>query len=255
MSNLLQSFQRLTEIMVELREQCPWDRVQTKESLRHLTIEETFELADAVLQDDYDEIKVELGDLLLHIVFYARLAEEKKKFDMNDVILSLNEKLIRRHPHIYGDTVADSAEVVIENWEKIKSKENKDRSILAGVPVSMPALIQAYRMQEKASNVGFDWENEKDVWKKFQEETEEFKHAANHQERESEMGDILFSLVNYCRFTGINPDDALARTNHKFRKRFQYIEEKCKANGKEMQSLELDEMEEMWQEAKINLKI
>jgi XTP/dITP diphosphohydrolase len=250
-AELISAFLRIDEVVRELREKCPWDRVQTKESLRHLTIEETYELADAVLKDDYDEIRVELGDLLLHILFYALLGEEKGKFDLADVMTSLTEKLIRRHPHIYGDTQADTAEVVVENWEKIKRKEKSEKtSILSGVPESLPALIMAYRMQEKASNVGFDWENADQVWNKFEEEIGEFKAAESPEEKEAEMGDILFTLVNYCRFHKINPDDALSRTNLKFRRRFEYVEQRSRESGKALSEMSLAELEAKWIEAK-----
>lgn len=254
MNDSLKAFERLHEIVAELREKCPWDRVQTKESLRHLTIEETYELADAVLKNDYDEIKVELGDLLLHVLFYTRLAEEKEKFTLEDVITSLSEKLIRRHPHIYGPEAVDSPEEVAVNWELIKAKENKgkkkDKLTLDGVPRHLPSLIKAMRMQEKAANVGFDWDHEDDVWDKVKEELLEFETAANSEEKEAEMGDLLFSLVNYCRFKGINPEDALAKTNRKFKSRFEYVELQAQAHQKSLQDMSLSEMEAFWQEAK-----
>lgn len=246
-------FQRLNEIVAELREKCPWDRVQTKESLRHLTLEEAYELGDAILKDDYNEIRKELGDLLLHVVFYAQLAEKEGQFSLEQVIQSLNEKLIRRHPHIYGDVVVENAAQVKENWEQIKAKEKagkKDASALDGVPNAMPGLIQAYRMQEKAAQFGFDWPEIGQVMEKVHEEWAEFEAAETPREAEEEMGDYLFALVNYCRWKGINPDDALARTNLKFRKRFQHIERMAAAEGRSLNDLTLDEMEAHWQAAK-----
>jgi len=254
MKETLTAFQRLHEIVAELREKCPWDRVQTKESLRHLTIEETYELADAILKNDYEEIKVELGDLLLHVLFYTRLAEEKSKFTLEEVITSLSEKLIRRHPHIYGPGAADTPEQVAINWELIKAQENKGKKkkkrTLDGVPEHLPSLIKAMRMQEKAANVGFDWDNDDDVWDKVKEEILEFESAANSAEKEDEMGDLLFSLVNYCRFKGINPEDALAKTNRKFKSRFEYVEEQAELAQRSLQDMTLDEMEVHWQDAK-----
>lgn len=258
MQELLVEFQRLVEVVHELREKCPWDRKQTLESLRHLTIEETYELAEAILEQDYPEIKVELGDLLLHVIFYARIGEEQGHFDLEQIVSSLRAKLIRRHPHIYGDTQADTPEQVKENWEMIKAKEKAEqaalgklprKSILNGVPNSLPSLVQAYRIQEKAANVGFDWQDPKDVWAKVKEELLEFEQASG-AEREGEMGDLLFSLVNYCRFTGINPDDALSRSNLKFKSRFQYIEAQALAAGRELSELSLEEMDRFWNEAK-----
>jgi len=258
MKELLAEFQRMVEVVHELREKCPWDRKQTLDSLRHLTIEETYELAEAILEKDYPEIKKELGDLLLHVVFYARIGEELQHFNLTQIISSLTEKLIRRHPHIYGDFVADTPEQVAENWERIKAQEKASqaknenigrKSVLAGVPVSLPALVQAYRMQEKAANVGFDWDQADQVWEKVKEEILEFEQA-DPATRETEMGDLLFSLVNYCRFTGINPDDALAKTNKKFKQRFQYIETSANQLDKEISALTLDEMEQFWREAK-----
>lgn len=249
---MLNEFQRLADIVAELREKCPWDRVQTKESLRHLTIEETYELADAILKDDYQEIKVELGDLMLHVLFYAKLAEEQGKFSIADVLTAQAEKLIRRHPHVYGEQAGlESPEAVRENWEKIKMKENaKPKSVLSGVPNSLPSLIRSYRMQEKAANVGFDWDDAAGAWAKVQEELQEFEQATSPQDKEGEMGDLLFALVNYCRKVGINPDDALNRTALKFRSRFEYIEQQAQAQARTLPQMTLAEMDVLWDEAK-----
>lgn len=246
--------------MDELREKCPWDRKQTMETLRHLTIEETFELSDAILDGDLTEIKKELGDILLHIVFYSRIGSEKKAFDIADVITSLNEKLIRRHPHIYGDTEAKDEETVKQNWEKIKLQEKgqKAPSVLGGVPRSLPALIKAMRIQEKARGVGFDWEEPSQVWKKVEEEMNEFKEAFNaaeakdidKEEAMSEFGDLLFSLINYSRFIDINPEEALERTNRKFIQRFQYLEREAVKDGKKIEDMTLAEMDVYWERAK-----
>ncbi len=255
----LKAFDRLLTIMDELREQCPWDRQQTMESLRHLTIEETFELSDSILDADMDEIRKELGDLMLHNVFYARIASEKNAFDMADVLNSVCDKLVKRHPHIYGDVVATDEETVKANWEKIKLKENGDtpRSVLEGVPRSLPALIKAMRMQEKARGVGFDWDNREQVWEKVQEELAEFGDelsrepgSIDHKKASGEFGDLLFSLINFARFVDINPEEALERTNKKFMKRFQYLEQQSRADGKDLTEMTLDEMEYYWQKAK-----
>jgi len=254
----LESFDKLLTIMDELREKCPWDRKQTIESLRHLTIEETFELSDAILEGDMEEIKKELGDILLHIVFYARIGSEKKAFDISTVIDSLSEKLIRRHPHIYGDTIAADEDAVKQNWEKIKLGEKGNKSVLGGVPRSLPALIKSMRIQEKARGVGFDWEEKEQVWEKVEEEMQEFKAEFNAVEPEKidktkatgEFGDLLFSLINYARFIDINPEEALEKTNLKFIKRFQYLEEEAKKNGKEISDMTLAEMDVYWNEAK-----
>ena len=257
MNETLSEFQRLQDIIAELREKCPWDRVQTKESLRHLTIEETYELAEAILKNDYEEIKVELGDLLLHVLFYTQLAEDKQKFTTQEMITSLCEKLIRRHPHIYGAEAVDSPEEVAVNWELIKAKENagkkKQKLTLDGVPDQLPSLIKAMRMQEKAANVGFDWNHEDDVWDKVKEEILEFEEAANSEEKEAEMGDVFFSLINYCRFKGINPEDALAKTNRKFKSRFEHVEKQTLKSGRTLQDMSLEEMEVFWQEAKAKI--
>jgi XTP/dITP diphosphohydrolase len=249
----LLAFGKLLKIMDELREQCPWDKKQTIESLRHLTIEETYELADSIMEKDMDKIKKELGDVLLHIVFYAKIASETNAFDIGDVINSLCEKLIHRHPHIYGDVKVQDAKEVSENWEKLKLKEG-NASVLGGVPISLPAIIKASRIQEKAKAVGFDWEEPHQVWDKVQEELqelkEEVKQNSSPERIEDEFGDLLFSLVNYARFIGVNPEDALERTNRKFIKRFQYLESKASASGKKLQDMTLSEMDVYWNEAK-----
>lgn len=244
----LQAFERLLTIMDELREKCPWDSKQTFETLRHLTIEETYELSDAIIKNDLDEIKKELGDLILHIVFYAKLGSEKNAFDIESVLTSICEKLITRHPHIYGDTIVNNEEDVKQNWEQIKLKEG-NKSVLGGVPVSLPSIVKASRMQDKAAQVGFDWENKNQVWEKVEEELEEFKNA-DHNYKEEEFGDLLFSLINYARWLKINPDDALEKTNRKFKIRFEAIEEEARKKGKTMNDMTLAEMEEIWQRAK-----
>lgn len=238
--------------MDDLRAKCPWDKEQTIESLRHLTIEETYELSDAIIKNDFNEIKKELGDVLLHIVFYSKIGSELGQFNIESVINQLCEKLIRRHPHIYGDVVADNSETVKQNWEQIKlqEKDNKNKSLLSGVPKSMPPLVKAFRMQEKAAQVGFDWENKEQVWAKVEEELQEFKESNSKDESENELGDLIFSLVNYARFLNINPDDALEKTNSKFIKRFEYIESKAKENNQELSSIGLKQMDEWWNEAK-----
>ena len=238
--------------MDELREKCPWDQKQTFETLRHLTIEETYELGDAILNNDLNEIKKELGDLLLHIVFYARLGSEESAFDIADVTNDIIEKLIYRHPHIYGDVAVSDAEEVKKNWEALKLSEGKE-SVLEGVPKGLPALIKAQRMQEKAAGVGFDWKTKDQVWDKFQEELSELDDAlsnGNAEAIEDEFGDVLFSLINYARFLKINPESALERTNQKFMYRFQYIEAQAKAQGTSIDKLSLNQMEAFWQEAK-----
>lgn len=248
----LQAFDRLLTIMEELREQCPWDRKQTMESLRHLTIEETYELGDAILDNDLQEIKKELGDVLLHIVFYSKIGSETKDFDIADVCNSICEKLIFRHPHIYGDVkVADEAEVK-RNWEKLKLKEGK-KSVLEGVPRSLPAVVKASRIQEKVAGVGFDWEEPEQVFEKLQEELGELQHEIkmqDHEKMEEEFGDVLFSMINYARFLNINPENALERTNKKFIKRFQFLEGKADSLGKSLQDMSLEEMDVFWEEAK-----
>ena len=247
-----EAFGRLLNIMDELREKCPWDMKQTMDSLRHLSLEETYELSDAILSGNLNEVKKELGDVLLHIVFYARIGSETGSFDMKDVIDTLCEKLIRRHPHIYGDVTVSGEEEVKANWEKIKMKEG-NRSALSGVPTSLPAMIKATRSQEKARGVGFDWEEEAQVWEKVQEEMEEFKHEADKNDdskMEAEFGDLLFSLINFARFKNINPEDALEKTNRKFIQRFTYLEEKAAAAGKSLDEMSLAEMDVFWNEAK-----
>ncbi len=248
------AFARLLTIMDELREQCPWDKKQTLQSLRHLTIEEVYELGDAILDNDLEEIKKELGDVMLHLVFYARIASESGAFDIADSLNFICEKLISRHPHIYGDVQVKDDEEVKANWEKLKLKEGKT-SVLEGVPKSLPAMVKAQRIQDKARGVGFDWDNEEQVWEKVQEELAEFKveadKTANPEKIEDEFGDVLFSLINYARFKGINPEDALERTNKKFIKRFQYLETESKKDGKEMGTMTLEEMDEYWNRAKL----
>ncbi len=247
----LVAFERLLKIMDELREQCPWDREQTIESLRHLTIEETYELSDAILANNLDEIKKELGDVLLHIVFYAKIGQEKGAFDITSVINQLCDKLIVRHPHIYGDVKVSGSDEVKQNWEQIKQKESKgEKSLLAGVPNSMPSLVKAYRMQEKAAQVGFDWENKQQVWAKVEEELGELREELGTENATGEFGDLLFALVNYARFEGINPDDALEMTNRKFKNRFEYIELKAKEQGRNLKDMTLAEMDAIWNEAK-----
>lgn len=247
----LAAFDRLLTIMDELREKCPWDRKQTLESIRHLTIEETYELSDAILDNNMDDIKKELGDLALHLVFYSKIASETDDFDITDVLNGICEKLIRRHPHIYGDVKAEDAEAVSKNWEQIKQAEsNGEKSVLDGVPKSMPSMVKAMRMQEKAAQVGFDWPEKKDVWTKVEEELNEFKEAENEKDKEKEFGDLLFSLINYSRWMDINPDDALERTNKKFIQRFTSIETEAKKQGRSISDMSLEEMDEIWEDAK-----
>ena len=248
----LVAFERLLNIMDDLRAKCPWDKKQTMESLRHLTIEETYELGDAILNNDLQEVKKELGDLLLHIVFYAKIGSETNSFNIADVANGVCEKLIERHPHIYGDVQVNNEEDVKRNWEKIKLKEG-NKSVLGGVPKSLPALVKATRLQDKAAGVGFDWDNIDDVFAKIKEEIDELHAEVKAQKQsniESEFGDVLFSLINYARFLKVNPEDALERTNRKFIARFQYLEEKATAQGKSLKDMTLQEMETYWQEAK-----
>ena len=250
--NQLQAFDRLLSIMDDLREKCPWDQKQTLQSLRHLTIEETYELGDAILDNNLNEVKKELGDLLLHIVFYAKIGSETNDFDISDVCNEICDKLIHRHPHIYSDVVVKDEEEVKQNWEKLKLKEGK-KSVLEGVPKSLPALVKASRIQDKVKGVGFDWEEPHQVWDKVQEEIEEFQvevAAGNKDKMESEFGDVLFSMINYARFFNINPEDALERTNKKFIKRFQYLESKAQELGKPLMEMTLAEMDVFWEEAK-----
>lgn len=248
----LKAIDRLLTIMDELREQCIWDKKQTFESLRHLTIEETYELSDAILDRNLKEIKNELGDLLLHIAFYSKLGSEEKIFDIADVANSISEKLIHRHPHIYGDLVVQDEDEVKKNWEALKLKEGK-KSVLEGVPKGLPSLVKAQRIQDKAAGVGFDWEQPEQVWEKVQEELAEFNTEVENgsgNDREVEFGDLLFSMINYARFLKINPDTALERTNQKFTKRFQYLERKAKEQGKTLEQMTLTEMDLYWEEAK-----
>ena len=252
MKNKKEAFSRLLEIMDVLREQCPWDKKQTMGSLRYLTIEELYELSDAILNKDMEEIKKELGDILLHVVFYARIASETNDFDISDVINNLCDKLIHRHPHIYGDVTAKNEEEVKENWEKLKLKEGK-KSVLEGVPKSLPAIVKAFRIQEKVRGVGFDWENKKQVWEKVLEEIEEFKEEVkkgNQDKIESEFGDVLFALTNYSRFINVNPEDALERTNKRFIKRFQIMEDIIKKDGLILSEMTLSNMDLYWEKAK-----
>lgn len=249
-----EAFARLLKIMDELREQCPWDQKQTMESLRYLTIEEMYELGDAILDKDLPNIKKELGDILLHIVFYAKIASETKAFDIADVINSLCDKMIERHPHIYGDVVVENEDDVRRNWEQIKLKTG-NKSVLEGVPKGLPALVKSMRIQEKARGVGFDWEHKEQVWEKVTEEMGEFKHEVetnpdNKDKLEDEFGDVMFALINYARFNNINPEDALERTNKKFIKRFQYMENKITEQGKALSECKLEEMDKYWNEAK-----
>jgi XTP/dITP diphosphohydrolase len=251
------AFRRLLDIMDDLRMNCPWDKKQTLESLRHLTIEETYELSDAILSGDMQEIKKELGDIMLHLVFYARIGSETNDFNITEVLNGICDKLINRHPHIYSDVQVKDENDVKRNWEQIKLKEG-NKSVLGGVPASLPALVKASRIQEKARGVGFDWEEKSQVWAKVEEEMQEFKAEFNvdnetpidHEKAEAEFGDLLFSLINYARFININPEDALEKTNRKFIKRFQYLEVKAKENGKQLQNMSLAEMDIFWNEAK-----
>src|SRR5688572_30186166 len=260
----LKAFDRLLTIMDELRENCPWDKKQTLESLRHLTIEETYELSDSILDGNLPEIKKELGDLMLHNVFYARIASEQKAFDIADVLNSICDKLIERHPHVYADVIADNEETVKANWEKIKLRTG-NTSVLGGVPKTLPALVKAIRIQDKARGVGFDWEKKEQVWQKVEEEMQEFKaeflpdrqagnaetnQTINKEKAMAEFGDLLFSLVNYARFIDIDPEEALERTNKKFIKRFQYLETASAKDGKVLGEMSLAEMDEYWNQAK-----
>tara|TARA_B110000459_G_scaffold7675_2_gene7962 strand:+ start:1720 stop:2478 length:759 start_codon:yes stop_codon:yes gene_type:complete len=248
MQDKLDAFKRLLIIMDELREQCPWDRKQTMESLRNLTIEETYELADAILDNDMQEIKEEIGDVMLHMVFYSKIASETGDFDIADSLNAVCEKLINRHPHIYGDVHVEDEEEVKRNWEQLKIKEGK-KSVLSGVPKSLPAMVKAYRMQDKTAQVGFEWENAEQVWKKVEEEIQEFKEVVDvdPEKMEDEFGDIMFSLINYARFKGIDPETALEKVNRKFKNRFEYIEAQA---TKPLSDMSLDEMDKLWNEAK-----
>ena len=254
----LKAFDNLLTIMDELRINCPWDEKQTFESLRYLTIEEVYELSDGILDHDLEEIKKELGDLMLHLVFYAKIASEKNAFDIGDVLETICNKLIHRHPHVYGDVDAEDEETVKQNWEKIKLKEKGIQSVLGGVPNALPALVKAMRVQEKARGVGFDWEEKEQVWEKVREEMEEFHREFNLYEEgkidintaTNEFGDLLFSLVNYARFIDINPEDALERTNKKFISRFQYLENESRKAGRKISDMSLEEMDVYWEKAK-----
>ncbi len=254
MQDKLAVFEELLNIMDELREKCPWDKKQTNESLRTLTIEETYELADAIIKNDAALIKKELGDLLLHIVFYAKIGEEQEQFTIKDVISSLNEKLIYRHPHIFSDTKVKDSKEVEENWERLKLKEKGgNKSVLSGVPESLPALVKANRIQEKARGVGFDWENREQVWDKVQEELSEVKEEiinGDQDKIEAEFGDLLFSIINSARLYGVNPENALERTNRKFISRFNYLEENTIKKGLDLKEMSLEEMDKIWEEAK-----
>ena len=248
----LEAFGRLLQVMEELREGCPWDQKQTWESLRHLTIEEVYELGDAILDDNHEEVKKEIGDIFLHLVFYSKIGEEKNEFDVADVLNSICEKLIYRHPHIYGDTQVADEEEVKANWEKLKLKEGK-KSVLEGVPQSLPAMVKAQRIQEKARGVGFDWEQEGQVWSKVEEELKEFKTACDTQgfdDQLAELGDLFFSIINYARFKDLNPEEALERTNKKFIRRFMYLENAIRENGQSWDEMSLSEMDVYWDEAK-----
>ena len=246
----IEAFTRLLGIMDELREKCPWDRKQTFKSLRNLTIEETYELADAILEEKAEEIKEEVGDLMLHMVFYSKIAEEQGLFDLSDAMNTICDKLIKRHPHIYGGLQVDGEEEVKRNWEQIKLKEGK-KSVLSGVPKSLPAMVKAYRMQEKTKQVGFEWENDQQVWEKLEEEMSEFKAVMDKEQdrdkQEEELGDVIFSLINYARFKGIDPETALERVNQKFKRRFEYIEAHA---PKALEDMSLAEMDALWNEAK-----
>jgi len=254
----LESFERLLDIMDELREKCPWDQKQTFETLRKLTIEEVYELGDAILRSDKNEVKKELGDLLLHIVFYAKIGSESNNFDIGDVINNLNEKLIYRHPHVFGDTEVSSALEVEQNWEALKlTEKGRGRRVLEGVPDALPALVKANRIQEKARGVGFDWEEKQQVWDKVKEELEEFEaevRVDNRPNMESELGDFIFSIVNVARLYEIDPESALERTNQKFIRRFNYLEEQTLLKGKSLHSMSLAEMDQYWEEAKMGEK-
>lgn len=247
----LVAFERLLTIMDDLRAKCPWDKKQTLESLRHLTIEETYELADAILNNDMQELKGEIGDLMLHMVFYSKIASEQKAFDITDVLNAICDKLVHHHPHIYGDVVAEDEATVKANWEKLKLKEGK-KSVLEGVPKSLPALVKAARIQEKVRGIGFDWDNQEQVWEKVQEELNELKVEVDQKTDriESEFGDVLFSMINYARFIGVNPENALERTNKKFIKRFSAMEEMINLENKVLSDMNLEEMDVYWEKAK-----
>ena len=245
-------FQNLYDIMIRLRKECPWDREQTHDSIKGATLEETYEVLEAIDLKDYEELKTELGDLLLHIVFHSVIAEENKNFNIVDVIESISNKLIRRHPHVFGDTKVKDTKEILKNWEEIKLSEGRD-SVLEGVPKNLPSLARAYRLQEKASKVGFDWEKKEDVWKKVIEEIEEMheqEREGTFEEFEKEMGDVFFALTNYARFLNVNPENALRRTNEKFISRFSYVEKKIKELGKNLSDSTLEDMDKYWEESK-----
>jgi XTP/dITP diphosphohydrolase len=254
MEEKVDTFRKLLEIMDELRSKCPWDRKQTLESLRYLTIEETYELSDSILEKNMEAIKKELGDLMLHLVFYSRIASETGAFDIGNVLDNINRKLIHRHPHIFGDVKVTDAKNVRDNWEKIKLLEKGNKSVLSGVPNSLPAMVKAFRIQEKASGVGFDWDNSEQVWEKVMEELNELKEAVkdndNSARKEDELGDLLFAIINYARFIDVNPEDALERTNRKFIGRFRYLEDKARKSEKPLNEMTLEEMDVFWNEAK-----
>jgi XTP/dITP diphosphohydrolase len=254
MDQRLQAFERLLNIMDDLRSQCPWDKKQTLESLRYLTIEETYELSDAILEKDFEELKGEIGDLMLHMVFYSKIASETNQFDITDVLNGICDKLVRRHPHIYSDTIVKDEEEVKRNWEQIKLKEKGRKTVLQGVPSSLPAMVKANRIQDKVRGVGFDWEHDHQVWDKVKEELTELEvevsSGAPQEKIEDEFGDVLFSLINYARHIKVNPEDALERTNRKFMKRFNYLEQKSKDLGKSLDQMTLAEMDTYWEEAK-----
>jgi XTP/dITP diphosphohydrolase len=254
MEEKLDAFRRLLEIMDELRAKCPWDKKQTISSLRYLTIEETYELSESILENDMESLKKELGDLMLHIVFYSKIADEEKHFDIAGVLNQICEKLIHRHPHIFGDVVVKDAREVRDNWEKIKLKEKGNKSVLSGVPAGLPAVVKAYRIQEKASGVGFDWERPEQVWEKVMEELHELKEmvegGGSRKRREEELGDLLFAIINYSRFIEVNPEDALESTNRKFIRRFNLMEEMLKIESKVMHEMTLSELDEYWNKAK-----
>ena len=253
MEQKLEAFSNLLKIMDELRAKCPWDKKQTFESIRHLTIEETYELSEAIIEKKPDDIRQELGDLLLHIVFYSKIASESNLFDIEDVINEISAKLVNRHPHIYSDVIVENEDQVKSNWESIKMKEGK-KSVLSGVPKSLPALVKAYRIQEKVKGIGFDWEESHQVWDKVKEEldelNEEVEAGSPLDKIENEFGDVLFSLINYARFIGVNPEDALERTNQKFSKRFMYLENKAVEIGRKLKDMSLSEMDVFWEESK-----
>ncbi|MCK9424185.1 MAG: nucleoside triphosphate pyrophosphohydrolase [Bacteroidales bacterium] len=254
MEEKIAAFRKLLEIMDELRAKCPWDKKQTLESLRYLTIEETYELSESILEKDMEAIKKELGDMMLHLVFYAKIASESQAFDIKDVLENIISKLINRHPHIFGDVKVKDAKEVHNNWEKIKLLEKGNRSVLTGVPTGLPAMVKAYRIQEKASGVGFDWENPAQVWDKVIEELNELREAVEgshtHKLKEHELGDLIFAIINYARFIEVNPEDALERTNRRFINRFKYLEEKAREINKPLHEMPLSEMDVYWNEAK-----